>query len=187
MTTALITYGTNVAASTLSTASKLATATGGTNATVDNSLGITPSGYGQLYSQGNASAWPNLGSIGSPDGHGWFLEAISLTGQQILAGNWTPTFRIKISGTGTPTVTADLYERAYIYNGGVYTLIGSMLLSAQSLTTTTTNYTFGATSLGLTKFGTSDSLYLDAWMNITNVSGTPITNSFRCFLVNIVS
>src|SRR6266487_4682425 len=161
MSTALTVYGLTIAATTLSTAGTLATGTGGTNATTDTALGVTPTtGYGQLYAKGNASAWPNLGSIGSPDGHGWFLESLSLTGQQILAGNWTPTFRMKISGTGTPTITGDLYSRAYVYNSGVYTLIGSMLMSAQSITTSTANYVFSPVSLGLTNFPTSsDILY----------------------------
>jgi hypothetical protein len=177
--TALTLYSTTTAAVTLTTCNTFATTTGGSTATKDTNCGNVPSGYGQLYSQGNASAWPSLGSIGSPDGHGWFLESTSLVGQQILAGNWTPTVRMLITGTGAPTCTADMYVRAYKYNGGTYTLIGNMIKSAVTLNGTVTNYTFSATSLALTTFATGDVLYIDSWLNVSGATTVTSVNNFR--------
>lgn len=177
--TALTVYSTTVASSTLSTANDFATTTGGTSATKDTKIG-TSTGWSELFAQGTTNAWSAAGSIGSPSGHGWLWDVTTLEGQQIVAGNWTPTVRLQIAGGGTPSITADIYIRAYVYNGGTYTQIGSsMTKTGQTLNSTTANYAFSATNQALQNFNTGDKLYVDAWLNVTANTGTSSANNVR--------
>src|ERR1700726_576926 len=140
MVTPLTTYLNSFAPSgTLSTANQLVTALGGTNSVIITTKIGNVSGWGEIWSQGNAGAWAGAGSMLAPTGHGWFLDAATLDAQTILAGNWTPAWKLKLS---IGTATATLVTNAYIYNGGVYTLIGSVTLASQALTTVSTNYAF---------------------------------------------
>lgn len=177
--TALTVYGTNTASSTLSTANTLATATGATGTTVGTRCGsAAQTGYGELHSQTFSSNWPALGSIGSASGSGWLLDSSVLEGNSLLAGNWTPTLNLRYFAASTGAViTADIHIRAFKRSaGGTYTQIGSdMVLAGQSITTTTAQFTFAATSLPLTSFSTGDKLYLDCWLNITNNTNTNAT------------
>jgi len=172
MTTPLTVYGNNAASGTLSTANQLESSSAGTTSASVNTLIGTVIGYGEIYAQGNAGTWPGLGLIGNPSGNGFLFDVATLEGQQIIAGNWTPALRTALS---TGTATADMYVRAYKYNSGTYTLIGSMLKSSCALTTTITTYTFSATSLLGMAFATGDRLYLDHWLNITVAGGTGAT------------
>ena len=178
MVTALTVYPVeNAASTTLSTADPLVAVTGGVLAGANTCNTSNSTGYGELYSQGFATAWPSAGSIGSPSGHGWFFDGTTLDGQQIIAGNWTPTISLKVSAGSS---TADIYMRAYIYSSGTYTQIGSnMVLTAQTLTGLTGTYSFAATSLPVANFTTGKRLYLDCWLNIT-AGGTSGANiAFR--------
>ena|SRR5579875_1254207 len=172
MTTALTAYLTNAATTTLTTANQLATALNSGAATTKSTTVGTSTGYGEVYAQGNASAWAAAGSIGNPSGNGFLWDATTLEGQQIIAGTWTPTLRFQLS-TGT-SITADCYCRAYKRSsGGVYTLIGSMLFSGKSITTSGNNVSFSGSSLGAVSFATGDKLYIDVWLDITaNSSGS---------------
>ena len=178
--TALTAYWSNTAASTLSTACTILTGTGASAVGKDTKIG-TATGWAELYSQGNASAWAALGAIGAPSGHGWLWDTTTLEEQELIAGNWTPTFRLTLNGGLTGNVTADLVMRAYVYNATsqTYTLIGTMTLSAQTVTTTSTTFTFVATSLGVASFGLADKLYLDAWSNVTVNANTSTTATMR--------
>lgn len=168
--TALTCYGTVTVSTTLATASTLATVTGGTATTKGTRCGSGAQlNWGELVSQGTTTAWAGAGSIGSPSGKGWLLDATTLEGQTIAAGNWTPTLSLRYFGTATGFITnCDMHVRAYKRSsGGVYTQIGSdMILTGQTLGTSTTVYTFGATSLAQMAFATGDKLYIDAWLDI---------------------
>jgi hypothetical protein len=159
----LTVYGTNSTTSTLSTANKLVTSTGGGSTFTTTKVG-TSTGWGELYSQGNTSVWAAGGAIGSPSGHGFLWDVTTLEGQTILAGNWTPVVQLL---TSIGSITADIHVRAYKYNGGAYTSIGDMSKTGQSITTGTTTYTFSASSLSAVSFSTGDKLYVDVWLNIT--------------------
>jgi hypothetical protein len=178
LSTALTTYFTNAVSSTLATAAILSTTAGG-GTTGANSVTAQALNFGECYSQGNAGAWAAAGSIGSPSGNGWFIDATSLEGQQIPAGNWTPTLRGQVSG-GTGNLVADIYVRAYNYTGGIYTQIGSnMILTAQTFTNAVSaTYTFTATSQPLVNFFAGGKLYIDIWCNVTTNSTTG-TSSIR--------
>lgn len=175
MTTALNLYGLTAASSTLATAATMSNATGGTGSIINTTLLGTATGWGEIFPLSNASAWPALGSAPAPSGHGLLWDVTTLEGQQIIAGNWTPTMRLKVTTAG---VTATLVMRAYKRSsGGVYTLIGSMSLAAQALTSAATNYSFSAASLAAMSFATGDKLYTDQLLNVTtNTSGDSSNN-----------
>lgn len=174
MVTSLTCYGTNTISGTLATACTLVTATGAASTTVGTRCGSgAQTAWGELHSQTFASAWPVSGAIGVASGHGWLLDATTLEGQLIAAGNWTPTLNLRyISSNGT--ATADIHVRAFKRSsGGVYTQIGTdMVLAAQAITSATTQYTFSATSEAAMSFSVGDKLYIDIWLNITANANT---------------
>ncbi len=185
MTTSLTTYGTTTAAVTISSANTLVTITGGAS-TNKNTLIGTSSGFGEIKSHGTGSAWPSLGAIGSPTGGGFLLDSTLLLNQLIVAGNWTPTIRLNVSNV---SIIADLYIRAFIVNNGTtYTQIGSnMVLAAQTITVTITNYVFSAASLPLATFRNADQLYWDVWANITTNATASGAATLKLYQANSTS
>jgi hypothetical protein len=174
--TALTVYGTVTHDSTsLTTACTMVNGLGAGSGGVDSALG-TATGFSESFSQGTAAAWQSLASIGPPSGNGWLWDVTTLEGQQFVTGNWAPTLRFQIN-SGNGNATADLYVRAYIYNPNTlkYVLIGSMLLSGQTiLNGVSTTYPFANTSLAAVTFRGGDKLYMDVWPNIvTNSNGLP--------------
>jgi hypothetical protein len=169
MVTALTVNGGSTASSTLSSAAAMFNATGGTG-TTNNSVIGTATGYGQNYGLGNAGAWAASGSIGSPDGNGWLFDSTVLEGQTIVAGNWSGTMKMR-TGTLNQTVVGDLYWRAYKRSsGGVYTAIGTLSLTGQSITDVSSalvTFSFGPSSFSSMAFSTGDKLYMDSWFNCT--------------------
>lgn len=163
--TALSVYGLTSTSTTLATASNFVSANvGGANATNTTKIG-TSTGYGEIFSLGTTNAWGAAGSIGSASGHGSLWDVTTLEGQQLISGNWTASIKCN---TSVGSITADIYVRAFLYNGGSYTQIGSnFLLSAQTINTTYTIYTFSSVSQPAQNFHTGDKLYCDCWMNIT--------------------
>lgn len=179
MATSLNVYGTNIAATTLSTAGLLVSTTGATGNGQSTSKVGTSTGYGEIFALGTANAWAAGGAIGSPSGNGWLFDNTSLEAQQIAAGTWTPLIRAKVS---VGTATADMYVRAYKLASDLvtYTLIGTCSLLAQSLTATIASYNFAGNSLSSMSFGTGDKLYIDVWFNIT-VNGTGLSTATIAF------
>ena len=82
----------------------------------------TATGWGELYSQGNAAPWSALPTAPNPSAHGWLMDSTQLEGNTIQAGSWNVQMKLGLSTTGT--VTADLHVRAWRYSSGVWTLIG---------------------------------------------------------------
>lgn len=174
--TSLSLYANTIAATSLATAGLFVDGTGGTGGSnsTKNTLCGTASGYGEIYAQGNASAWPSLGSIpGTPSGHGFLYDQNTLEGFQIPSGNWGGTQRIGVSAS---SVMGDLYVRAYIYNitSHVYTLIGT--IPKASITPSGSNIALTSTILPLANFSTGDRLYLAYWLNILTPSSSGTCN-----------
>lgn len=181
--TSLTLYYCKVASSTLSTAGALASTTGGTLG--NNSITLsTNTGYGELYSL-SSETFPNGGgSIGNPSGNGFLWDVTTLEGQQFLAGNWTPTVRLQLGGTGvTGTLTIDLYVRLYRRSSaGAYTQIGTtMSKTGNSIGTAVTSFTFTAVSQPLFVFSGGDKFYSDVWANVTANNATGGTATIKLF------
>jgi hypothetical protein len=178
-TTPLTVYGSDVAATTLTTAGLLATTTGGTTVGVHTTVG-KKNGYGQVYALGTTGVWAALGSIGAPDGNGWLLDSSVLALQQFVTGNWTPVLSLVSS---TAALTADIYVRAYAYDTSAhtYTAIGSMLMSGQTISASAT-YTFSPTSLAAFTFNATQRLYIDCWLNILTNANTGTTATMATHL-----
>lgn len=163
--TALITYGSNVAASTVSTADKLSSTTGGTettnNTTAPNDAGNNE--WIEVLSQGGTAA--ANASIPAPTGKGWLFDVTTLEGQMIAAGNWSDIFNISISGGAglitLVTSTVRFYRRS---SGGIYTSIGSITVSGISVTGSKQQVSSGNVSLSSAAFSTGDKLYIDRWL-----------------------
>src|SRR5579875_2445445 len=180
MPTALSVYGTSTASTSLTTANKFVTVTGGTGTNEPQKLG-TATGYSEIYSQGTTNAWQSLGSIGSPSGNGFLWDVTTLEGQQIVAGTWNASTKMSVS---TGSITADIYMRAYKWSSGsnTYTLIGTLSLTNQTLNTTLTIFTMSSASFSAMNFSTGDKLYCDIWFNVktNSTSSTSTINLTVC-------
>jgi hypothetical protein len=77
-------------------------------------------------------------------------------------------------------------QRAFKWNvtSHLYTLIGSMTLSAQSFTTTLTVYTMPSTAFSKMSFGTGDKLYVDCWLHVTSNAGSTTSINFTVSSTN---
>ncbi len=174
--TALTTYLSNIAATSLPTAAAMSSATGGV-LVGDSSLIGTSTGYGELYGLGTSGAWAAASNIGSPSGNGWLWDVTTLEQQTIAAGTWTPTLRVRVSN-GTATI--DWHVRYYKWNknSGTYTLIGQIDQTGVAMTTLYQTLT-PSVSLSAMAFGTNDKLYMHIWPNITaNSTGTSAATLF---------
>ena len=173
MVTSLTPYGTATPSSTVATANTLVTGTGA-GAILKTTLIGTSTGYGEIWSQGNAGAWPAAGSLGGVGPHGWLLDTTLLENNTLLSGNFTVTHTLRVS---VGSITADLYERVYIRSsGGVYTQIGSNLVkSGVTIQVGAVAFAWPATSLPLQAFGVGDKLYRQLDMHIlTNSTGSGV-------------
>jgi hypothetical protein len=163
--TTLTIYGSAAAATTVSTAGKLFTATGGTTGATATRVGKTTT-WVEIFGKGTTNAQTGVASIGSPTGNGWLYDVTTLEGGGILAGTWTPTVKLLGTATGvTVSCTIRFYKRS---SGGVYTSIGTAAGNSLALTASAQSVTFASPpSLSRTAFATGDKLYVDVWCNIT--------------------
>lgn len=168
MTTALTVYGTNVAATTLTTAGKLVTAAGGTLSSCSSKIG-TALNFGQLYALSNANPWPSLGSIPNPAGvaGGFLLDASTLDGQTIAAGTWTPEIRVRLSNA---TANVDFFIPIWKYdkNSGVFSFLWQPNSFGNSLTNAFSFPTFNNPSEAAQSFEPGTFLYFEVWANINS-------------------
>src|SRR6266704_3149253 len=95
MVTPYTAYGTNNPSGTVATCNTLVTSTGA-GAVAKTTLIGTSTGYGEIWSQGNAGAWPAAGSLGGVGPHGWLLDT-TLEGNTLLSGNFTPSYTLNVS------------------------------------------------------------------------------------------
>ena len=174
--TALTVYGTTAASTTLTTANKLYSLAGTPASTFKASLINGATGYGQVYSQGNAGAWAAAGSDGAPDGNGFLWDVTTLEGQTIAAGAWSFTLRPSLTA-GAATITADMIGRAYKRSSsGIYTQIARAVTTGVSISTSGANTTVTFTTTSGTDFAVGDKLYIDLWLNITANTNVPTVN-----------
>lgn len=159
--TALLLYGTTAVSSTLSTAAKLANATGGTATTVNTSINAG-NGYYELLGLGGTSS--ANASLPAPTGNGWLWDVTTLEAQTIGSGTWTLIGTISIaSGTlGSSTLTLRAYKRS---SGGVYTALCASTSSTFTVSTTNSVESLTASGVSSMAFSTGDKLYADAFLN----------------------
>lgn len=171
--TALTTFLTNAASSTLATANQLYSISGSPGTTNTYSRVGTATGYGELVAQGTTGAWAAGGSIGAPTGKGFLFDVTTLEGNQFAAGNWNGTVRINCAQNGNAapnagTLTADIIMRAYKRtSGGVYTNIVTITFTGQTIPSGFTSFSLPTTAGSAMTFSTGDKLYVDVWLNVT--------------------
>jgi hypothetical protein len=176
MTTSLVLYGTTTASTTLSTANKLVTSTGGTSTskttTASDNAG-TNQYYMEVFSQGGTAG--DSASITAPTGKGWLFDVTTLETNTIDAGNWSAVLKMNDTA-GFTAIT--MIIRAYVYNGGTYTAISTMQVTGQSMSSTSTTYNIANTAFSAQAFNTGDKLYIDLWLKPTtgHWAGDPIVN-----------
>jgi hypothetical protein len=171
--TALTVYYANAASSVVGTANQLYHNGAGSPSTAQpTSTFGTQTQYIEIYSQGG-SGLTGAGSIGSPSGHGFFLDDSTLDGQDVSVGSWSATVRFVAMQLGAQagSMTADIIVRAYRYRSGTYTQIISMTLAAQTINSNLANYSLSGSSSSPIGFVSGDHLYTDVWVNITAGSG----------------
>jgi hypothetical protein len=115
--------------------------------------------YVELLAQGGTAT--GTAALPSPTGKGW---SIALSGNTILAGNWSSVFTLAKSGTSKSG--ASLYVRWYrrTMDGTLY-LIGVSTLSSQTFSTTKTVYIMPSVLNSWTfQFVAGDTLYMDAFV-----------------------
>jgi hypothetical protein len=109
-------------------------------------------------------------------------DVTTLEGQTIVLGNWAEIIRFSLS---VGTLTADIIFRAYKRSSsGVYTIIGTVTLSAQGFSTSIVVYTLPNTSLPAMNFGTGDKLYTDQWGNVTSNSTGSSAATIKALICN---
>ncbi len=166
----------------LTTANDVSTASGGSQVGQDTRVdGST--GYGELVANNSPGSWPAYGSEAlvpfSGKGQLW---PVALANQAILNGNWTPTLRATVIN-GTGNITADLIVRVWVWNrtSGTATKYGVLTKTANTITSTSTNFVFSAAGLGVIAGGINDYVYFDILANITansNPSNTKLRINF---------
>lgn len=172
MTTALTLYGSSVAATTLATAAQLSSATGGTETSVTTTAPASGSGYIEVLGLTGSSAVN--AAIPSPSAKGFLWDVTTLEGKTLASGPWTAAIGLLDSLGGGPTLsfTVRIYKRS---SGGVFTLLGSLVLGASTIATTRTTYTLTGSTVA-SAFVTGDKLYADEWMQANGWSSDPIHN-----------
>ncbi len=163
---ALTVYPTVTAATTIASANKLVNATGAALSPVSTFIDARTA-WGEVRAQGTGpNYWQQLTAPGAPTGSGWLWDVTTLQNTQFNPGLWSASMQFQITNS-VGQITADILVRAYKVNSGIYTPIGILDLTGQTITTTTTTYAIPAAWLGMIPFGSGDKLYMDCWLNIT--------------------
>jgi hypothetical protein len=169
--TPLTVYVNSFAASTTNASGNpLVVNAGGTSGATITTLIGTATGWGEVWSQGNAAAWPALSAMGAPTGHGWYLDLTTLDGQTLAGGLWQSSIRMKASGA--VTVTMSLNFHIYNPSTGGYRFVGSMGIPGFGLTTVATDPLIPATGFSNIAVPVGSKLYAELWYNITVAAGS---------------
>jgi hypothetical protein len=148
-----ILYGSNVADTTLATACKMSTTTGGTETSNTTTIASTSNPYAEIRSKGGAST--AVASLPTPTGNGWiYFPGIAGT---FALGNWSAIHTHSAVSHGVNSVI-----RFYKYSSGTYTSIGSITGPTQTLTSKT-SYTHAATSMPSVTLTATEGIYVDLW------------------------
>jgi hypothetical protein len=171
--TSLSLYGLTATSTTLITAAKLASSTGGSASSVTTTINAG-SGYYELLGLGGVST--AVGSLPQPSGKGWLFDTTSLEGQTLASGNYTFIGKLAVgSGTlGPATLTLRVYKRS---SSGTYTAITSGTTTSFTVTTTATAESSSVTGIASMSFATGDKLYVDAFLNAAPGSSRNISFS----------
>src|SRR5216683_1053837 len=177
--------GSSVAATTVTTANKLAPAVGGTETSNNTTITISTTGWIILRSQGTAIGQTGAGSeptITDSNNFGWMDDSADFDGQTFATGNWTP--KITLQGNLGASVTLDIHcvllKRPS--GGGTYVVVGDIALTGQTLNNTKTTYSLAATSEGSMAFATGDR-FCKLWIvNIT--TGSSSLSTITVFMSN---
>lgn len=187
-------YGTNQASTTLSACDQLVTSTGGASTNKNTTIGntaVSPNGWFQVLAQaGSASFGSSISTPSDSNFKGYFLDSSLLDLQQILGGNWTPTFKHRLTGTGAVSIIADIHVQIWKRStGGVYVQIGSdFILTSQTIDTSTRTYSFSAQNIAsATNFATGDRLGIWEWINITTNNNTASTAAIEILVASSLS
>jgi len=155
-------YGINTSSVTLSTASTLATQTGGT-ATATPITSAPSSGtslYMEALSQGGTGS--TSASLPAQSGKGWLYESTVLENRKIPAGNWSAFVTVengsRINGQTLSSMTIRFSVRS---SSGVYTTIGTIALTNPFVPHSLQVFSFPATAMPGVSFGAGDKLYID--------------------------
>jgi hypothetical protein len=129
----------------------------------------TATGWGEI-GLGNSVSWASAGAIGAPSGYGALYDGglTTLTGQTMASGSWSATINLSLSMAGA--IGCSLTLRIYKYNTSTttYTAIGSMMLTSQTVNSTSAvAYNFSG-SLPSMAFAANETLYCDLWSNVTS-------------------
>jgi hypothetical protein len=173
-TTPLSLYEAAAASSVKATASQLYIATSASPTNVGRYSRIgTATGYGQVCSQTTTGAWSGSGTIGDPDGKGFFLDGTLLDNKFLVAGNWTPKVRLNSARNGdanpqSGTFTADIIVRAFKYTASSdsYTPIMTSTLTGQTLNNNFTTFTLPTVASDSIAFDPGQFLYIDIWLKV---------------------
>lgn len=172
----LILYGSTTASTTITTAATLVNTTGGTSSSKTTT---GPNDGTQFYMEvlGLGGTGTTVSSIPSPTGKGWLYDTTALEGNT-LSGTIAAVLRMNdTAGFASIDMIIAAYKRS---SGGTFTSIGSTTLTAQSMSSTSTNYSLPATSITTTGFGTGDKLYVQCYLHPQasdgHWAGDPIVN-----------
>jgi hypothetical protein len=141
----------------------------------DTSIG-TAMGWGELFSQGTAGPWAAAASAPPPSGQGFLWNASTLEAQQLAAGNWAPTLKLRLSTPAPATVTADLHVRIFLrMSTGSYLSMVDVAMLGQTVDSTSRTFPLPPTGGPAVNFGVGDKLYVDVLLSITaNTTADPL-------------
>lgn len=167
----------------LTTASDASTTSGASASGKDSPIG-TLTGYGELCANNAPATWPAYGSESATpaSGKGNIFNSTSLNNVAIIAGNWTPTVRLTLTGTSPSPITTDIIFRVWKWNSStlLYTKFGVSTLTAQTVSTAATTFSLPAVSLQEIALANNEYLYFDVLANVTsNPNGAGVAAKIR--------
>src|SRR5579859_4123065 len=142
-------------------------------ANIATALGSTGTLFGEIVGSGTTNAWPALLGLPDPTGNGFLFDNPTPTRAVFGAGVWTFNQQYAL-GFAATSVIADLYARVSVWQAtaGTYVPFGTLVLPAQTLTTTLTTYTISGNLPNVT-LGLGDRLYFDWWAFVSVNTGSP--------------
>lgn len=180
-------YGTNVAGTTLTASDQLVT-TGGGSSTVYTTGNQTFNFTGWMELTPTGGTANVHGAIGTPDGHGWFLDDKSYENVVIPASsNWyawltlhcdtaqagTITFRAYRMHWDAPTITATYPQQIFSYTTPTINFVaGDNIVNIPMQSSASVSFAAGAGASG-------DKIYVDVWYNQTGGGNATSTTSFK--------
>jgi hypothetical protein len=155
-------FGTSVLDSTLTTASKMVTASGGSETSKTTVLTANHV-YGEIWSQGSAGLSTVDAIPATPTGHGWIFYPGAGT---FDTGTWSANITIASAlwgGSGHDVMTVRFSK----WDGSSYTVLGSGVVNASG--TAKTVYSFSTSSIVTFATIATDGIYVELWWSDNNL------------------